>query len=185
MGSTCQRIVLTTLVGAGLLAPAAVAAQRSTEAVLSWMGGHESAPIGAGRVGGFSAAFGLAEGPLVFGPEFLFQNGDSLRLRAFALSLKLRQQAGRIHPHLVVGVGAYAWQNRITIAAPELLAETTRVWREISYVSASLGGGVTLGRLERGPAAVLEGRWHRNLAQDPAAGSRSLVALSAGLRVAW
>jgi len=172
------------IVGA-LAVPGVIRAQHAAEAVVSWMAGHESAPIGRGRVGGFTIGFGLIEGPFVFGPEFLFQNGDSLRLRAFAVNVRVRQQSGWLHPHLVVGAGAYAWQNQITIDAPGPVVDRRRVWREISYVSASLGGGLTLGRLDRGPAGILEGRWHRNLAQDPEAGSRSLIAISAGLRFAW
>jgi len=167
------------------VAPGQVVAQMATEALLSAMVGHESAPVGDGRMNGFIMGFGLREGPFVFGPEFLFQDGDSLRLRAFGLTLKLRQREGWIHPHLVLGVGAYAWKHRVA-ASPELFVDgPTRVWRETSYVSASLGGGLTLGSVVRGVGAVFEARWHRNLEQNRAAGSRSLIAASAGLRVAW
>ena len=161
------------------------AAQLRSEAVLGATLGRLRAAGATTTAPGFTAVLGFGSRSFVLGPEFVWQNGDSLRVRGFAVGVRIRQPGGTIHPHLVASLGAYAWQSRVVLAVPEVAIVGPVPWTEITYLSGSLGAGLTAGRLDRGFSLVLEGRWHRNLSQDAEAGPRSLMAVMAGLRVAW
>lgn len=159
-------------------------AQPSGEAYLTAAVARQTSPVGSGTLGGFTLGFAIGSPTLVVGPELVFQTGDSLRLRGFAIAVRLRQGGGWLHPHLVIGVGAYSWQ-RLTLPDPEDPFNPAPFWREVSYVSGALGGGVTVGPWRGRVTGVLEARWHRNIEQTTIEGSRSLVGIDAGLRLSW
>lgn len=167
------------------LGTAGAAAQWRSEAVLGATLGRLRASASSSTAPGFTAILGFGSRSLVFGPEFIWQNGDSLRVRGFAVGVRIRQPGGVIHPHLVASLGAYAWQSRLIVTIPDVAVVGLVPWSEITYLSGSLGAGLTVGRLDQGLSGVLEGRWHRNLSHDADAGPRSLIAVMAGLRVAW
>lgn len=166
----------------GAVAPAA--AQPSGEGYLNAALSRQTSPVGNGTLGGFTLGFGIGSPTLVFGPELIFQGNDSLRVRGFAVAARLRQGGRWVHPHLVVGLGAYAWQ-RLTPGDPGSGGPVPGQWREVSYLTGALGAGVTIGRWRGTITGMIEGRAHRNLTQEKAEGSRSLIGIEAGLRVAW
>jgi hypothetical protein len=127
--------------------------------------------------------FGIGSPTLVFGPELIVQSGDSLRVRGFAIAVRARQAGRWLQPHLVVGLGAYAWQR--LAAVDSLNPAPSNRWREVRYLSGALGGGVTIGPWRGTISAMIEARAHRNLSQQKAQGSRSLIGVEAGLRIAW
>lgn len=162
-----------------------VAAQPSGEAYLNGAVSRQTSPVGNGTLGGFTLGFGFGSPKVTVGPEMIFQGGDSLRVRGFALAGRIRQGGSWIHPHLVVGLGAYAWQRRVGLDSSGTSGGPIRPWREVTYLSGSLGAGVTIGRWRGRLTGMVEGRFHRNLSQTRAEGSRSLVGVEAGLRVSW
>jgi hypothetical protein len=170
----------------GLLAsaPTAALAQPSGEAYLSGSVSRQTSPAGSATLTGVAVGFSIGSPTVVFGPELLLQNGDSVRLRAFAVAARLRQGGRWIHPHLAAGLGIYSWQ-RLTPPDPGNPFQTRATWQDINYVSGMLGGGATVGPWRGRITGVFEARWHRNLEQDSVNGSRSLIGIEAGLRVAW
>lgn len=174
-------------VAAGMIAlvglPRSAAAQASGEAYLAGTVSRLTSPVGSGRLAGLTIGFGVGSPTLVIGPELILQSGDSLRVRGFGLTVRARQAGRWIQPHLVVGLGAYAWQR---LAAVDSLAPVpARRWREVRYLSGALGVGTTVGPWRGSLTGVIEARAHRNLTQQKAEGSRSLVGLEVGLRIAW
>lgn len=159
--------------------------QPSGEAYLTAALSRQSSPSGSGTLAGFTLGFGIGTPTLVFGPELIFQSGDSLRVRGFAVAVRLRQGGRWLHPHLVVGLGTYAWQRLTIPSVAEAELDPTPFWREVNYISGALGGGATIGPWRGRVTGVVEARWHRNLDQDSVEGSRSLVGLEAGLRLWW
>lgn len=170
------------LVALGGLARSA-SSQPSGEAYLAAAVSRHAAAIGDGTLGGFTLGFAIGSPTLTVGPELLVQNGDSLRVRAFAIAARLRQGGRWIHPHLMVGLGAYSWQRR----DPDRAVDTPLAarWLEVSYFSGALGGGATIGPWRGRITGLVEARWHRNLEQNRREGSRSLVGIEAGLRLWW
>ncbi|MFN0181616.1 MAG: hypothetical protein ACKVZ0_22620 [Gemmatimonadales bacterium] len=177
------RAALLALLGSIGIVPRA-GAQPSGEAWLTLARAYQTSPVGDGTLGGLTVGLGIGSPTLTFGPEMVIRNGDSLRVRGFALGARLRQRSQLLQPHLVVTVGAYAWQRSVPVTGP-VADPGARRWEEVNYVSASLGGGVTIGTWRGRWSGLVEGRWHRNLSHDPAEGSRSMVGIDAGLRVAW
>ena len=166
-----------------LFAGRELAAQPTGEAWLTLARAYHSSPVGDGSLNGFTVGLGIGSPTIVFGPEMVIRGGDTLRVRGFAIGARIRQRSQPIQPHLVATIGAYSWQR---LAADEpLAAPGSRRWSEVDYLSASLGGGVTVGPWRGRFSGLLEGRWHRNLRTDPRQGSRSMIGLDAGLRVAW
>ena len=145
---------------------------------------RQASPAGSATLHGFTVGFAIGSPTLVVGPELLLQNGDSLRLRAFAIAVRLRQGGGWVHPHLVVGLGAYAWQ-RLTPPDPDDPFHPLAAWHEVNYVSGSLGAGAIVGPWRGRVMGLIEARWHRNLEQNAIEGSRSLIGIEAGLRLSW
>ena len=168
-----------------LVGPARAESQLRGKAVLGATVGRLRAPGSGATSPGFAVGFAFGGRSVVFGPEFIWQNGDSLRVRGIAIAAKIRQPAGWVHPHIVASIGAYAWQSRALLAVPEVSVVGPISLTEVTCLSGSLGAGVTVGRLDRGVSLVLDGRWHRNITQQATAGSRSLVGLMVGVRFGW
>jgi hypothetical protein len=84
----------------------------------------------------------------------------------------------------MLGAGFYYWDRPISIDVPPTPA--FRSWgSDVSLVSVSVGGGVSLGAPGRRLAATAEARFHRTLARPEFTGPRSMVTLALGGRVAW
>jgi hypothetical protein len=170
-----------------------VAAQAIGEAAVIGVGGYEWGDARNGGLAGGVARFALQHGAFSVGPELLVANGRALRVRALSGVARLRQGRGWARPYLLVGLGAYAWQDRVELEPPVLALSggpaeaiaTTDYWRETRYFSGSLGGGVAIGSPGGRPEVVLEARWHRNLSQRDEAGARSFLTVGVGLQFAW
>lgn len=149
--------------------------------------GRIHSPAGNATVAGLALGFGIGLGgqSVLIGPEAVLLAGGSQRVRAFAIAARLRQRVGALHPHLLASIGAYAWQQKTVLTLPELTVLGEADWRETDYLSGSIGAGLTVGGLDKPLSGVVEARWHRNLSQNDAAGSRALLALTAGIRLTW
>jgi hypothetical protein len=180
LGSVAVRSVALTM-----LIVSSASAQQQVEAFLAGSAGYLQSPSRGETTRGFALSLALGGSALIVGPELLWHDGDHLRVRAFELAARLRQRRGRIHPHLVVSLGAYAWQTRTEIVSPVAAVIGGSSWTETTYASASLGAGLTLGSLDHGISVPVEGRWHRNLGEDDVTGSRSLIEVRVGVRLAW
>jgi len=166
--------------GAVLLALAAappLAGQPSGEAWLTLARGYHTSPAGGAGVAGVTAGFGVGSPTLSFGPEIVLRTADSIRVRGFGIGGRIRQRSQYLQPHLVASVGIYAWQRA--------RAGQGRRWDEVEYLTASLGAGASIGTWRGRLSGLVEARWHRNVASSATDGSRSLVGVDAGLRVAW
>lgn len=161
-----------------------LAAQPTGEAWFTLARAYHSSPVGDGSLTGFTVGLGIGSPTIVFGPEMVVRGGDTLRVRGFAIGARIRQRSQPIQPHLVVTIGAYSWQ-RLVAAGGSSPDPGPRRWAEVDYLSASLGGGVTVGPWRGRFSGLMEARWHRNLGTDPNQGSRSMIGVDAGLRVAW
>lgn len=141
---------------------------------------------GNATVGGLNLGIGIgiAGQSWLIGPEVLLLSGGARRVRAFDLAIRLRQQVGVVHPHLMASIGAYAWQVASTLFLPELVVVGEPDWRETDDFTGSIGAGLTVGSLTTTLSGIVESRWHRSLSQN-AGGSRSLLTLAAGLRLSW
>lgn len=170
------------LVLVAAMGPATLVAQPSGEAWLTAARSYLTSPERDGALGGVSAGFGIGSPTLTFGPEMILRSADSLRVRGFAIGVRLRQRSQYLQPHLVGTVGIYAWQRAQAVGTSP---GAGRRWDEVEYLTASLGAGVSVGTWRGRLSGLVEGRWHRNVATDPARGSRSLVGVDAGIRVAW
>jgi hypothetical protein len=168
----------------GLAIPTTTVAQPTAEAYLAGAVSRHTSPVGDGTLGGITLGFAVGTPTLVAGPELVLRTGDSLRVRAFAIAARLRQGGGWIHPHLVVSLGAYSWQRAVPPEDRGALPPG-RSWREVTYFSGALGGGVTVGPWRGTVTGMVEARWHRNIQQNRAEGSRSLVGIEAGLHLWW
>ena len=149
--------------------------------------GRIHSPDGNATVAGLNLGFGIGLGgqSVLVGPEAFLLDGGVHRVRAFAIAARLRQRVGTLHPHLLVSVGTYAWQTKRVLTLPEFTVLGDSEWRETDYFSGSIGAGLTFGGLEAPVSGAVEARWHRNLGRTEAAGSRSLLALTAGVRLIW
>ncbi len=174
----------------GAVAARPAAAQAIGEAALVGVGGYEWGDAHNGALAGGVARFALQHGAFSVGPELLVANGRSLRVRALSGVARVRQGRGWARPYLLVGLGAYAWQDRVVLEPPVLAGAagavpTTDYWRETRYFSGSLGTGVAIGSPGGRPEVVLEARWHRNLSQREEAGARSVLTVGVGLQFVW
>ncbi len=174
-------------VAALVLGSASVEAQYRPEIFAGPTVGRIHGPPGNATVTGFNLGFGIGLGgqSLLIGPEALLLNGTTQRVRAFAIAARLRQRAGTVHPHLLAAIGAYSWQTRPVLTLPELSVLGGGDWVETDSFSGSIGAGLTVGGLTKPLSGVVEARWHRNLNQNGADGSRSLLAMTAGIRLVW
>jgi len=180
-------LIVAAVLATGSLVAKPAPAQQRVETYLAGSGGYLRTPMVGETTGGFAVSLALGGSAVIVGPELLWADGVHLRVRAFEVAGRLRQRAGRVHPHLVASLGAYAWQTRTDVANPvvTLAGVGVRSWTEATYLSGSLGAGVTLGSLDRGISVPIESRWHRNLSRDDGSGSRSLIELRAGIRFTW
>ncbi len=170
-----------------VLGSASVEAQYRPELFAGPTVGRIHGPPGNATVTGFNLGFGIGLGgqSLLIGPETLLLNGISQRVRAFAVAVRLRRRVGTVHPHVLAAIGAYSWQTRPVLILPELSVLGGGEWVETDSFAGSIGAGLTVGGLTKPLSGVVEARWHRNLNQNGADGSRSLLAMTAGIRLVW
>lgn len=135
--------------------------------LMQGLGDHSQTTTPAG-----AASFAFTVGPVALGPEAQFGLGDDRRIVTLGGMARVSLGKGPLEPYLTAGLGWYSWRPRGDFVSLDLF-------------SGSLGAGLALHRGSPRLAVTLEGRYHDNLQNTDAPGSRRLVSLMAGALLRW
>lgn len=123
-------------------------------------------------------------GRLRVGPEGFVLRGPQRRVWSLGGIARYELQSSGIRPYGLLGAGAYFWDREYLADIPPY--EPYPTWGgDVSLLSMSLGGGVNIGAPGGRWSAIAEFRLHRNLQSREQNGSRAMMSLGLGGRVAW
>jgi hypothetical protein len=123
-------------------------------------------------------------GGLRLGPEGFVLRGPARRVWSLGGIARYEWGSASVRPYGLVGAGAYFWDyefvNQFDPHGPY------RTWgSDATVFSLSAGGGLTFSRPGNRLSGTLEVRFHRNLDTPDQGGSRPLLTVGLGARVAW
>jgi hypothetical protein len=139
-------------------------------------------PKGDGLRPNINADLSFVVGPFSLGPELgvYFTGADSLSPNSRPESVftlggvtRYRFGAGTWSTHAVLGLGVYWWDSNHPLAPTG------------TYVSGSLGTGVSRGVGRRGSRVQAEVRLHQVLARTGGPGTRRFLSIGAGFSLGW
>lgn len=123
-------------------------------------------------------------GRLRVGPEGFVLRGPERRVWSLGGIARYELGSSGIRPYGLLGAGAYFWDREYMLEIPPY--EPYPTWgSDVNLFSMSLGGGVNIGTPRGRLSAIAELRLHRNLQNKEQTGSRSMVSVGLGGRVAW
>ena len=123
-------------------------------------------------------------GRLRLGPEGFVMRGPARRVWSLGGIARYDLGSAAVRPYGLVGAGAYFWDyefvNQFDPYGPY------RTWgSDATVLSMSVGGGLSLARPSSRLSGMIEVRFHRNLNAPDQGGSRPLMTVGLGARVAW
>lgn len=123
-------------------------------------------------------------GRLRVGPEGFVLRGPERRVWSLGGIARYELGTSAIRPYGLLGAGAYFWDSEYLADIPPY--QPFRTWgSDVNLISLSLGGGVNLGSPRGRLSGIAELRVHRSLQGKEQKGSRAMVSLGLGGRVAW
>jgi hypothetical protein len=123
-------------------------------------------------------------GRLRVGPEGLVLRGPERRVWSLGGIARYELGSSGVRPYGLLGAGHYFWDREYMLENPPF--EPSPTWgSDVNLFSMSLGGGVNIGAPGGRLSAIAELRLHRNLQNKEQTGSRSMVSMGLGGRVAW
>ena len=143
-----------------------------------------SGPPESSAMAGVAGDLSFVAGRLRLGPEGFVVRGPDRRVWSIGGVARYEAGSSRVRPYGLLGAGLVWWDRPIVIAVPPTPA--FRSWgSDVNLVSASVGGGLSLGVPGARLGATAEVRYHRSLKRPEFTGPRSMVSLGVGGRIAW
>lgn len=142
-------------------------------------------PAGNG-LAGFAGDLSFITGRFRLGPEGSVLRGSERRVWSLGGIARYELGSGNLRPYGLLGGGAYFWDRETLIDLPPEYGGPYPSWgSDASVFAISAGGGMILGVPGSRLAATAEVRFHQSFANDHYKGTRSLVTIGLGGRVAW